>query len=257
MNPGSIFSKIAFLLLIPAGLFLFSSCKKDNNSPTASGVELLIHLRHVAMGAGLAGKDALEDSSGTLLRFSKLQYYLSGFRLETENPMETYALPGAVYLVKGLDNGGETTITLKGIPGRVYKNLVFHIGLDSITNRSRGGTGALDPGNGMYWSWSGEYKFMVLEGNYQAGDSAGAFLFHLTGQPCYRSFRIPLLDTAGKELDIREGGEIRLDAEISALFGAPHPVDFKQMNNVMSLEAGAGKIADNYSYGRFFRLRGK
>ena len=252
MNSGK-----SFLILIPVWLLLFSSCKKEENAPADSGVELNIRLRHVALGASLAGKDVLEDSSGTLLRFSKLQYYLSGFRLETENPMETYSLPGTVHLVKGLDKAGETTLTLKGIPGRAYKSLVFHIGLDSITNRSRGGTGALDPGNGMYWSWSGEYKFMVLEGNYQAGDSTGAFLFHLTGQPCYRSVRIPLLDTSGKELDIREGGEILLDAEISALFGAPHPVDFRKMNNVMSLEAGAGKIADNYSYGRFFRLREK
>jgi len=231
---------------------LFFSCRKETVEVANSDV--VLRIRHLAFDEKLKPSFPLRDSAGVLLSFSKFQYYLSGIRLETENPMETYREPIGYHLVKALDNSGELVIQLKGLPKLPYRRLVLKIGLDSLSNHKAGGQGALDPGNGMYWSWSGEYKFMVMEGNFQYSDTSGAFLFHIAGDASFRSIPISLTDSSGNPRPF--SSEITIDAQMPSLFGAPHPVDFRIMNNVMSTETGALKIADNYTYAGFFRLAG-
>lgn len=236
-------------------LVISVSCRKDSVSTTPDLPALTIRLRHLSMGKKLMQAAAVQDSSGATLSLSKFQYYLSGIRLETENPMDTYREADSFHLIKALENGGETLLSLPGVDFRAYKTLLVQIGLDSITNQKTGGTGALDPGNGMYWPWSSEYKFMVLEGSFQYPDTSGAFLFHIAGNACFRTIRIPLQE-GGNSVSIGGGSEIILDVNLASLLGAPHPVDFRKMNNVMSAESGARKLADNYEAGNFFRLAG-
>ena len=207
------------------------------------------------MGEKLEQAKAVTDSSGAVIALSKFQYYLSGIRLESENPMETFREPDSFHLVKGLDNKGEFVIRMKGVPERPFQSLVLQVGLDSITNGKTGGQAALDPGNGMYWPWSSEYKFLVLEGNFNYPDTSGAFLFHVAGNACFRTLRIPI-SSNGNAAFLANGSRINLDVELSALTGAPNPVNFRLMNNVMSIAAGAGKLADNYSSGSFIRFAG-
>ena len=245
--------KIFFGYLL--SLMLFSCRKEKTPDPEVPGDASLV-IRHFSLGEKAGPGITLEDSAGTKLNFTKLQYYVSDIRLETENPFETYRDPEKVHLVRGLDNAGEFSIRLWNLPPGNYRSLVLNIGLDSVTNHQSNGAGDLNPGFGMYWSWSGEYKFMVLEGEFQSTDSSGTFLFHMAGEPCFRSIVIPLNDASGNFPLIRPGSTILLNAEISSLFGAPNPVDFRQMNNVMSIASGAGKIADNYQYGGFIRLAG-
>lgn len=236
-------------------IILIASCKKDSATQPTDSREILIRLRHVSMGEKLGQGKALTDSSGTVISLSKFQYYLSGIRLESENPMETFREPQSYHLIKALDNMGETVLRLKSVPESSFQNLVLQIGLDSITNGSKGGQGVLDPGNGMYWPWSSEYKFLVMEGNFNYPDTSGAFLFHVAGNSCFRTLRIPI-NSAGKDVELANGSQIVLDVELSALTGAPNPVNFRITNNVMSVAAGAGKLADNYAAGSFIRFAG-
>ena len=241
------FFSLTFLLLL--------SCKKEKMPAPSNLRELSLEIRHQSLGNPLTYDAPVADSSGCLLRFTRFQYYLSGIRLETDNPADAWIQPSSFHLIKALDNGGKSLVALSGIPERPFKYLVLHIGLDSLVNHAAGGTGALDPGNGMYWSWSGEYKFMVLEGNYQHSDSSGAFLFHIAGDPCYREIRLPLAPENGSPVSLSGKSAIQLDAEIAALFAWPNRLDLRAFNNVMSLESGAGLMAENYS-GRFFRVSG-
>ena len=254
MNSGFI---RALKILIPGLLpLVFMSCKKDADPEPRMRVNLVI--QHKAMGLPLTASGEAVDSSGTAIVFSKLQYFISNIRLETDNPMDVFAEPSSYHLIKGLDNGGETILSLTGIPIRNYRYLHLAIGLDSASNKgNNNGVAALQGGSGMYWSWSDEYKFMVLEGLFQKQnpDTSGAFLFHITGNSSYRSLRLNLVDSTGKGLEFKLENRLNLEAEISALFGAPNPVDFRVFNNAMSVETGAGKIAENYGAGRFIRLK--
>ena len=46
-----------------------------------------------------------------------------------------------------------------------YDKLQFLLGVDSIRNCSGAQTGALDPMNGMFWTWNSGYIMFKLEGN--------------------------------------------------------------------------------------------
>jgi hypothetical protein len=94
-----------------------------------------------------------------------------------------------------------------------------------------------------------------MEGNFNYPDTSGAFLFHVAGNSCFRTIRIPI-SSNGNAAFLANGSRINLDVELSALTGAPNPVDFRVMNNVMSVAAGAGKLAENYAGGRFIRFTG-
>jgi hypothetical protein len=233
---------------------LFIACKKEADPDPRFRLNLIFH--HQSLGIPLSASGEASDSAGTQIQFSRLQYYLSNIRLESDNPMDVFAEPSSYHLIKGLDNSGKTMISIGGIPYRNYRYLHLGIGLDSLSNKGgKVGIPALEAGSGMYWSWSDEYKFMVLEGLFQKPDTAGAFLFHITGNSSYRPLRISLLDSTGNVPVFRPENTLNLDVEISSLFGAPNPIDFRTFNNVMSVEAGAGKIAANYGAGRFVRLR--
>jgi len=248
-----IFQQLGLFYLL--GLF---ACRKGENPDPLLSVDLII--QHQNLGQKLAGGVVLSDSSGTLLQLNKYQFYLSNIRLETDVPIEVFSESASGHLVKGLDPGGESVIPLSGIPLRNYRYLCFGIGLDSLKNKSGGqGIPDLDPGLGMFWPWSNEYKFMVLEGSFQTQDTTGAFLFHIAGNSCYREIRLPLRDSTGKEIVLNASGKTRilLNTELSALFGAPRPVDFRVLNNVMSVASGADVLADNYGQAGFIRLKGK
>jgi hypothetical protein len=237
-----------------AYLFVFSGCREED--PLVQEMTIEISLHHKNMGSNLSPGLPVTDSSGTLLSFSKLQYFLSNIRLESDNPMDVYAEPLSYHLIKALDNGGHTIIRFEKVPLRKYKYLHIGIGLDSLSNRAGSAdVPVLQAGSGMYWSWSDEFKFMVLEGNFQKADTSGAFLFHVTGNACYREIRLDLKNSAGGEVAFGPRNTISLLAEIPALFGSPNPVDFREMNNVMSPEGGGLKIAGNYSSGGFLKFQ--
>jgi hypothetical protein len=58
----------------------------------------------------------------------------------------------------------------------------FMIGVDSARNNSGAQTGALDPTNGMFWSWSTGYIMAKFEGtSAQSPAAANALKFHIGG----------------------------------------------------------------------------
>ena len=246
---GIVLRYIFFLSLV-----FLASCKKEELS--SNSLELTLVLRHQSMGKKLAEARQVHDSSGHTLAFSRFQYYLSNVSFIGQNSADTYEVPVRYFLIKALNDSGETRIIIPNFPLRSYRAIRMHIGLDSIANSGLNGTGALDPGNGMYWPWSKEYKFMVMEGRFQRDDVGGSFLYHIAGNPCYRKIEIPLTDGKEAPLKFREGSRLILNSEVSALFGAPNRVDFQTFNDVTTLETGAGKIADNYSSGSFMKLAG-
>lgn len=58
----------------------------------------------------------------------------------------------------------------------------FLLGIDSITNSNGAHGAALDPTQGMYWTWQSGYINIKMEGHYQTNDKAKRpFTFHLGG----------------------------------------------------------------------------
>ena len=85
--------------------------------------------------------DLINTSLGTSYRLNKDDYFLVNFA-----------------------NAGSTRISLKTIPAS-FNRIAFTIGVDSIRNVSGAQTGALDPANGMFWTWNSGYIMAKLEGS--------------------------------------------------------------------------------------------
>lgn len=110
------------------------------------------------------------------IQISKCNVYLSNFKFYQNEKLVFTDLEKA-YLIDLID-----PIPLKfETPVQVnYNRVEFDIGVDSITNVAGVLTGALDPRNGMYWSWQSGYINFKIEGNITSANSK-SFQYHIGG----------------------------------------------------------------------------
>lgn len=123
------------------------------------------------------------------------RFYLSNFQLFDENHqlIETYNE------ARLLDIENPESLQFFIANDVQAKYVKFGVGIDSVTNVSGVYGGALDPTNGMYWSWQSGYINLKIEGNYIA-PRVKKFEYHLGGyageNACYfTSAFMPISET--------------------------------------------------------------
>ncbi len=241
-----LFSKI--LLLTAIGMSLLS-CKKDPAVPTGTG-NLSIEFENVVGAENLQlGTRTYTNTFGETYTVSHFMYYVSNFTLQKKDG-STYLVPESYFLINQEDPASQT-IALADIPAGDYTGLSFLIGVDSTRNTSGAQTGALDPVNGMFWSWNTGYIFVRMEGNSPASPQPNnKVLFHVGGfkgaTNCIRQTS-PFLN--GSVLQVRAGKtpEVHYKVDLAQLFGAPNLVTFSVPEGT-AVHGGpnAVKIANNY-----------
>ena len=85
------------------------------------------------------------------LQFTKIKFYLTDFKILTKEG-KIKQLPNSDFLV-GIFNGESKSILLENVSYKTGDQLLFNIGVNEKMNTSGALSGALDPANGMYWSW--------------------------------------------------------------------------------------------------------
>lgn len=101
---------------------------------------------------------AVGDSDKAVLE--TLRFYVSGIRLCQDDSL-VWAEPQSFHLYD-LENTEAFQLDLP--TPLVFNRIRFFVGIDSLTNVSGAMGGALDPTNGMYWTWQSGYINMKLEG---------------------------------------------------------------------------------------------
>jgi hypothetical protein len=238
---------IARLLL--AVTLLITACKQDPAEPTGQG-NLRIEFENVVGAENLQLNDrTYTNALGQSYTVSQFKYYVSNFTL-TKKDGSTYQVPESYFLIDE-ENAASRTITLPDIPAGDYAGLSFVIGVDSTRNTSGAQTGALDPVNGMFWSWNTGYIFVRLEGNAPASPQPyNKLQYHIGGfkgaTNCIRTVS-PALN--GNTLRIRAGKnpEVHYLVNAATLFTGATPVDFSQPG-MTAIHGGANavKLANNY-----------
>ena len=104
----------------------------------------------------------LNDSSyvndfGEHYSITKLKYYISDISLGTKE--ESFTTKN-IFL---MDAANEEKISINILPG-IYSKIIFTLGVDSAYNNSGAQEGALDPLNGMFWTWNTGYVYFKMEG---------------------------------------------------------------------------------------------
>lgn len=169
---------------------------------------------------------------------TKFKYYVGNVELHSEK--DTIQLD-KYFLIDDIDSLSKI-IEVKLKKNTTYNQLQFTLGVDSIDNCSGVQSGALDPMNGMFWSWNTGYIFFKLEGRSKFSSAPGKFLeYHIGGfkEPinCIRTISLPI--------EVCESGELFVIADISRFLSYPTPISFEELPVVMDV-LNAETIADNY-----------
>lgn len=173
---------------------------------------------------------------------SKFKYYVSNFRLKRNDGKEEFSKE--VFLINEEDSGSKHFL-LKDIPAGKYASVQFTLGVDSILYCSGVQSGALDPVNGMFWTWNTGYIFLKLEGKSPESTANGnIFEYHIGGYKtpanCIRQVILSL-----KERD-SEISEISIKADVAEIFKNTVTLDLAKLNSVTDFH-NAEMVADNYS----------
>ncbi len=179
-----------------------------------------------------------KNAFGQSFTVSKFKYYIGNICLQTKNGQSFKS--SDCFLVNEEDSASKQII-LNDVPEGNYTSISFILGVDSIHNCSGAQTGALDPVNGMFWTWNTGYIFFKMEGKSPVSTSPGRLLeFHIGGykQPanCIRQVKLELKQPADN---------ITIKADLSELFKTPTAIDFSKNSSVTDFH-GATTIADNY-----------
>ncbi len=211
--------------------------------------KLFIHIEHFA-GPALLQLDSAyyKNELGQTFNVSKFRYYISNIKLK-KNIGPNIELPG-YFLIDEADPESKS-ITLNNVPEGLYSSVSFIIGVDSLHNCTGAQSGALDPVNGMFWTWNTGYIFLKLEGHADASLSPGhIFEYHIGGYASPNNcIRTITLNFGKKGLNIYDNkdNELALKADILQLFKSPVAIDFSLLSSVTDFHH-ATTIADNYSH---------
>ena len=168
---------------IVAILVTFSSCQKgiDSERGPAANHTLTIHFKPVVDTDSLEFGKSYQNSAGEQYTIRNFKFYVCQVDLINTNLGTSYRLNKDDYFLVNFANPGSAEITLKTIPG-TFNKIAFTIGVDSIRNVSGAQTGALDPANGMFWTWNSGYIMAKLEGNSTVSNQPNqVFEYHIGG----------------------------------------------------------------------------
>ena len=177
---------------------------------------------------------------GEPITISRFKYYIShisitgGGQKEKELSLETFLIDEAVPASKTLTFTTDITTP---------QTLSFVIGVDSALNVSGVQTGALDPLNGMFWTWNSGYIFAKLEGKSDSSKAPAHSVQYDVG-----GFRSNNNAIRKVQLTLPQGStKYVIDANLLKWFSGKHTIKLAQSPLCHQPGVLAMKLADNYA----------
>jgi hypothetical protein len=178
----------------------------------------------------------------------KLKYYISNISFINSKDEEKKLIP-SYYLID--ESNAETKSFTVNVAKDNYKKICFFIGVDSIKNVSGTQTDALDPMNGMFWTWNSGYINAKLEATSPVAKTPTRLVeYHIGGfrinQNTVRKITLPL-SSAAFNFSEKNNFHIIVEADINKWFKGVH--DLKISANAVCTTPGnlAVQFADNYA----------
>ncbi len=139
---------------------------------------------------------------------TSFKFYLSSIELLQNNDV-VWKEENSYHLVN-LINKQAPEFDLSLPEGLNYNSIRFLLGTDSATNVSGAMGGALDPVNGMYWTWQSGYINFKIEGKSNLCPAPKQeFIFHLGG------YQFPFASAQNIQLELKQSQKIKLQFDLS------------------------------------------
>lgn len=185
------------------------------------------------------------NEAGNSFTVTMYKYYISNIKLWRADST-FYTEPESYHLIQEQLFDTKSFI-IHEVPAGEYTHISFMIGVDSLRNVSGAQTGALDPGNDMFWGWITGYIMAKLEGTSTVAPN-GRISFHLGGfsgsNNVLRTVKLSMPTAAN--VTGSSTPEIHIKSDILEWFKTPNTVNFVMNNSVMGPGKDATNIADNY-----------
>lgn len=240
--------------------FLFSvflSCKKEEKEltnsnitpPSSSTGSITVKFENYS-GANPLVLNTVDyvNANGDTFKVSLFNYYISNIKLIAADS-SIYSESESYHLIQA-DLNSSLQFSLPNIPIKNYVAIQLTIGVDSLRNVSGAQSGALDPVNGMFWSWNSGYIMAKIEGTSpQSGQSSKLLKFHVGGfsgvNNSIRTLRLAFPNTASVSSSTTP--VLTLKADVLEWFKSPSTINFATTHTVHMPGTAAKIIADNYS----------
>lgn len=177
---------------------------------------------------------------GEPIIITRFKYYISHVSINEKE------LSPNTFLINEADSSTKTLVFTTGITSP--QTLSFVMGVDSLLNVNGVQTGALDPLNGLFWTWNSGYIFAKMEGKSDSSHApAHSVNWDVGGfrSPYNASRKIQLTIPA----DITKAADpvIVIDADLLQWFNAKHAVTIARSPLCHQPGKLAMQLADNYS----------
>lgn len=230
-----------FIMLMVSSVLIIS-CNKEE-SLESNKLPVILTIRPIAFGFPVDTTVYYKNGSGESFKISKFSFYISQPEL-VKRTGEPSTENRNYHLIDLYDLASQTFST--DMKKGVYDSIRFTIGVDSTHNVSGAQTGALDPVNGMFWTWNTGYIFAKLEGRSPESTAPNQRItYHIggfkTGENAIRTISIPL------SIDVEKTAEIMLSADLSYWFDGKEQIQIAKHPSIMSPGPVAVKFADNYA----------
>lgn len=232
--------------IISLSIATLASCKKDEKNAAPGSVELGFHNIVGAQDLDMNGKWYLNANNDSF-QVTKFNYYISNIHLNTADG-SSFAEPESYHLIQASDEASLTQ-NITNVAAGTYTSITFMIGVDSLHNVSGAQTGALDPLNGMFWSWNTGYIMAKFEGiSPQSTQTDHSLTFHIGGFAGAENTIRTVTLTLPQPITINNNAyHLQINADVAKWFAAPNIIDFSATNSLMMPGSMAMKIADNYA----------
>jgi hypothetical protein len=242
---------VSFCLLM-AACCLLASCQKevsDNQIPGPANLQ--VHFKPMVDAEELSVGKVYKNSFDEDYSVRAFKFYIHGIELSNSRTNDVFRLnKNDHYLINATDPS--TSVVILSVPSSVYDGINFFIGVDSIRNVSGAQIGALDPAQGMFWTWSTGYIMAKLEGNSPSAQTPNNVIeYHIGGFRGAENVirKISLNFPSGQQLDVKAGSRcaINITANINRWFN--HTTAIRISEKPVSMTPGtlATQIADNYA----------
>lgn len=225
----------------------FIACKKEESSTQEGLGSMKIEFDHqIGENTLVMDTEAYTFGANTNVKINTIKYYVSNVVLEKEDGT-TYEVEESYHLVDGTQ-ASSLEFLIDDIPSDSYHKISFMVGVDEPRNTAGAQEDALDPANGMFWSWNSGYIFLKLEGTY--GSEEDNFSYHIGGfQGEYAAQQHIELHLHGDKLDISDNEVSTVHTVVNLEEFFENPVDWNIYNQPAMTMPGmmAKTISDNYA----------
>ncbi len=246
------FSYRILIFTFATGLF-FSSCKKEKDNPQGGGqtgtspeTSVTLRFHHKAGNSTFALNTDYTDDFGTVYRFTRAEFYLSGiaFYGHSDNLIGS---PDRYFIIRPTTSEYSTGTTSAT---HIHK-LKFNVGVDSVANHSDptiwpSGHALTPQSPSMHWSWNSGYRFIVLEGIADRdadGTPETNFQLHIGTDDLLRNVEL----TVHKDILPGQANSLEIHIDYTKFFTGIELSSASTQTHTMNNLSLATQVADNIS----------